>query len=351
MFTFDQTRKDIILEWVERFFKFERAITIPDIDFDRHWSHVFFLQKKYLSALILQQLQYSIVITGFPLFLAYGVAQNRFDLIIAFLSSFVVMRVVTHWLFRYHPPYMLNSSESVLIKSYEKLMLVDPEHHSTRSSGQIISKISRGSQSILAIEEIFIFDLIPFFFALVTVVIALSLVSATVTVILLVAFVILILFNYIGFALRSQIHSPERQKAQDRSTAANVESMQQVQYIRSANITQDQLDTMKQLGKCHMVNRAGGWRWAGWFMATTQIMFYLVAIGVVIVLWRLDLQSALLLGIMYSIISLGSALFSAGRSLDKLIHSLDDLNDLWNFINNFGEQTYPVIEEDRKHFN
>jgi hypothetical protein len=50
--------------------------------------------------------------------------------------------------------------------------------------------------------------------------------------------------------------------------------------------------------------------------------------------------------VLVSLFSPGKSLYDTGKTIDKMIEGVEDARDLWKFLRDFEEQTYPVLDQD-----
>jgi len=348
MFLYLEKNRDSILDWVNRYAKFDQVIEILPIDFDQHWIRLLFLQKKYLFINLINGVMFPSFIALFPLIVGYSVEGGRLDLLATTILTLLVLRLINWWTFRYHPIYVINIYHSVKTRAYEYLIKVDPLFHSTRSSGQIISKINRGSQSLMALVEMMLFSALSLVASSLTVVISLFIISWQAGLLLTVIYAGLIALSGILFRVRTILHYKVRTGSQDKATAINVESMQQAPFIRASFATQEQIEELMKRNKYAMEQEAIGRRWAGYLMDPIQILFALLMLSLALILWNSGAEPGILIGAILSLAGLGRQLFEVGRTIDKVVVNIEDINDLYEFIRDFGKQTYPVLISDEK---
>jgi ABC-type multidrug transport system fused ATPase/permease subunit len=346
MFSYFEKNRDPILSRIEKYMKFDRDITILPIDFHKHWIHVLLHQKWYMVINILNGVVYPSYIAVFPLLVGFAVESGQFTLLMIIIGLLAGLRIVNLWMFRYHPIYVISAFQSIKVKAFEYLITVDPIYHSTRSSGQIISKINRGSQSMMALIEIILFSILSLVSGSIAVMIGLFSISTLAGIILSTTFIALVIVSGLLFRIRTILHYSVRTKSQDKATAINVESMQQAPFIRASFATEEQIEEMMNRNYYAMIQQAIGWRWAGYLLNPVQITFALVIMVITFILWNNDVDSGVMIGAILTLGALGRRLFEVGRTIDRFVVNIEDINDLFNFIRDFGTQTYPALTTD-----
>jgi len=234
---------------------------------------------------------------------------------------------------------MVNSGYSFFLK-------VDPVNHSTRSSGQIISKINRASLAYFRTVDLVIFDIVPLTIAITSFIIIISNFSLVLGLASGLILIFMIIFNSVGFYFKNKVAKKQRIKTQDKADAVNIESMQQAQYIRSTFSALSQIDNINKYNQKAANADAVGWRMSALVIAPTQIFIYLGLILIGVMLYG-KTDNVILVAILLSYFDVSSKLFEAGRFVDSMNESYQDITDFFQFTKDFGTQTIPLTHEDQ----
>jgi ABC-type multidrug transport system fused ATPase/permease subunit len=233
----------------------------------------------------------------------------------------------------------------MLTSGYQYFLTVDPISHSTRSSGQIISKINRASNAYYKIMDLVIYEILPVIIALVVTLAFIFSYSLTIGLVIFVIITVAIIINTAGFNIKNQFAKRKRIDSQDKADVINIESMQQATYIRSTFNTLNQIENIEKTNLVAFETDAVGWRMSAIVITSTQILGYL---GLFILgaslLGKID--NILLTAILVSYMNLLSELYGIGRIVDSMITIYQDITDFFDFAKKFGTQTIPINNED-----
>lgn len=338
------TTQNQFYKLVQKWFRFDRAIKIVEIDFSGHWITLILARPWFLVANLLNSIISTTTNILLPVGIAWAVGTSEFSIITWVIAGVILAKFISYTLFYYHPALLNGMTSSLQIRAYSQLLLVDPLYHTYRSSGQIISKINRGAKALHSLLDILIFDFISIIAAIIAVSITIFSFDATMGIASLILLVGTSLLNFGLFRLRSKLIKPIRIRTTDKATAVNVESMHQATYIRSVFSTSQHIQRIHSANFAMAEANSIGWRLAGSIIQPNQI---LLTLGGGLLVWSLmqsGLQTELIIGIAISYFSLSSKMFDIGRTIDQFFVATEDLDDLFKFISNFGSQTFPVID-------
>lgn len=153
-------REGKFLAFLHKIFGFEKHLQLEKIDFNESWLH-FLLSNKILPCIII----FNHVFKGISdpllaLLFAQKIEERDMYGIIIVVFLFILIRLINHGLFYFDIVYRVTKTQSVVVSSYEYLLKCDPIYHTSRSSGQIISKIQRASKRMKEIIDKISFDII-----------------------------------------------------------------------------------------------------------------------------------------------------------------------------------------------
>ena len=329
---------------------YDKKIKIVDFDFQKPWWDIMYKFKLGLGTEIFSSLVQVVFFSLFSFFIGQIFATR--DINFLFILLFVWLGVYLI-IFFVKPFYILaqgSISHNIIYHSHKLMQFVDPIFHTSRSSGQILSKINRVSLDYFRFLDLINRDIIPFIIRAISLTILLA--SFDLVLGLLSGF-FLILSVVVGLVLRlvsSYIFQPFQIKTEDKSTAVNVESLAQVALIRSTFATDGQLKKIRSLSsKKHSV-WGTKWRVNNFNLLASRVIlvlgfgvlgsytFYLLDTG------GIDTIVAISLLLAYSI-GFRDAQF-IGKSVQQIIELVINIRDGFEFFRNYGEQTFPVLDGD-----
>lgn len=337
--------------WLRKFFKVDSRTTKLKVDFNKPWYQIYLQQKwRVISAMLMWCVALAWDSIG-TLAIAYSIQQQSTSLLgltlLGYFTRFTLSCLALSIII-----YVENSTNlSIQYAATKFFLTVDPIYHSTRSSGQIISKISRGAESFNIFGFILIFHCIS---VLVSTIMSTIILSFSSIFVALTGFLINLFFGFIavqGVIRNNQALNPLKIKKEDEQKSIQVEILQQIALIRSAFGTSEQ---EQKLSKTSL--DAGIYTAAKDFgtVSIFTVILYLLIIGVAVVSFLLlrqvqagDLNPIIAVGMTTIYIDSLNKIMSFSNQAEKLITSISNIQDLFDFIRSFGKQTYPVLESDQ----
>lgn len=346
LFSFSEEQKSKIIQTVLGFFNFKKDYKPQAIDFSKPWWSVFFLQPKLVFVNVFNSAFSNAVFTSSPLLLAWVIGTKNLTWMLYLVLGFIAVRSLSMAMFRYHPIFAVGLENDIASSAYSSLIVVDPISHTTKSSGQIISKINRGSKAAVNIADTFVFRFTGLIMAVITASFSVVKYSWQLSLVVLIFCCFLAGISIFGFRLRAIIFREYRIEKQDKFTAISVESMQQASYIRANFATDNQLQKISNRGFKAAISNMAAYRISGYIISTIQVLFLLSSGVLFWWLYSLNLPVTEFLAVAVVYFNLRITLEEAGRISETFFTEIENLQDLFKFISNFGQQTYPVLEGD-----
>jgi hypothetical protein len=122
----------------------KNEILIVEVDFHKPWWAVYSNYKSKLLVVFLLRGVYEVTTNLLPLFLAYAITSgsyNNYLLVLALMAGLVIEGILMELNYTKLEASIIGSVQNAANKFF---LTVDPNYHTTRSSGQIISKVTRG---------------------------------------------------------------------------------------------------------------------------------------------------------------------------------------------------------------
>jgi len=245
-------------------------------------------------------------------------------------------------------PFQMKSVQSVDFCANKFLLEVDPIYHSTKSSGKIIAKVSRGSRAYETILDIISFEILNLVSGVVIAVLTLLSYDRFIG---LVAFLIIILvlsLNVTSEYYNALISEKKVIEIEDTVSQSQVENLQQAGFIRSTFNTENQLKKLKQENYDLIITTSTRWHISTFFQTIINIIYVLglLLIGGLIFTKMSEglLSQAIAISLISTYIYGSSHILYIGALARRFPRNLAYINDLFSFIRGFGKQTYPVLE-------
>ena len=338
-----------IFKSFEKLFGFQKHSKLIDIDFNKPVWNIYKKLKSLLLGVVTMVFIKELIVAILPGILVFVISNQKFDFLIYILVLVFIIAAV-FYLEYYLSAILLNKLTFSLHTSAQKFFLTtDPINQSTRSSGQIISKVERASNSAQTLAEVAYIDLFPMVISIFASVIPLYFFDFKIGFWLTLFIVLVITFNAYSRLYVVDKFQPFGIKSEDKFKAVAVENLSQVMLIRSVFSTENQIKKQSLNGSKAVSNWATVWH----LLHTSDIiMHFLSYCSVVVLAWYLmsnpeifstTLAIALLTNYIFAI----NKVSSAGARIKKFAVNKANLEDLFSFIRNFGKQTYPVLDNDQ----
>lgn len=253
-------------------------------------------------------------------------------------------------MFHYNAILQIQTMGSVGYQANRYFLTVDPIYHSTKSSGQIVSKVQRGSGAYEDLLDIITFDLLGIITNFVTVVVVMFTFNWIFGLISLSFLIFISGFNIAGHIFRTKIFESIKNTAQDLVKSVNIETLQQAPFIRAIFATREQDEKSKSTEFHAMVVEANSWRAAAYINLITRTLyilsFFVLGASVFSRFQGGYLSSTVALSILLTYSNGTTDILFIGERVKRLSRSVVAVVDLFDFIRTFGKQTYPVLEGD-----
>jgi ABC-type multidrug transport system fused ATPase/permease subunit len=240
---------------------------------------------------------------------------------------------------------------SVRYAASEFFLKVDPKFHSTRSSGKIIAKVTRGSDSYENMLDVFVFEILNIAGNILATSVAMFVVAGwRLALVVSVSYIAIIIVSVMTQVFSVNVMIPEWLESDDKTKEKTFESITQAQYIRSLFGVDLILDSFRKLVRNHMGVQSTMW-FTSVFLGQSVRALY---IGTLAILgWFAfrqveagELSVVVGSSLILSYLQGSNTIIRSGRSAQKLYDAYSKIKDLFTFIRGFGEQTYPVLESD-----
>jgi ABC-type multidrug transport system fused ATPase/permease subunit len=335
---------------LEKFTRFQNRIEIFEVDFEKPWWHILLKQKGYLIPQVLNEIFLIAFLTLIPLFLVQIFTFKRLDYFLIFGLVWAVMNLIPWFVFwSFYAPMVSQSTQSIYFSAVKYFLTVDPIFHSTRSSGQIIAKVTRGSEVFEDLIDRALFDLMKIFVGLITTIITFIFLEKSFAILACISYFIIGFFSILFRNWATQVTVPVMIQADDLKKEIGVESLSANSYIRSSFATPEQV--LKIKSKSYKNGLVLATMWMSHITADMIVrMIYIVSFTLIGLFAINKIQQGfdpILAGTIMVTYYFGSRdLWTFGRFLGKFLENVQKLEDLFTFIRGFGKQSYPVLDSD-----
>jgi ABC-type multidrug transport system fused ATPase/permease subunit len=339
-----------LYNFVDKIEKYESQMKLLPVDFQKPWWDIIWKHRILTFLVMFTEVLTSVFDALLPVIVGYTIQNLNSGLFVIAVVSRLALTWVLNIMFHYNTILQMQCMDSVEYAATKYFLTVDPLYHSTKSSGQIVSKVTRGASSYENILDIITFELLPFLAGFVSVVVTMFVYSFELGLVSTAFIFAITLFNIFGHIILTKVFKPKEIEAQDKLLGISLESLQQAMFIRTSFATTEQLVKFKKSMLDRMVKAGNSWQ-SGTYINVISRTIYLISFLTIGLTLFSKLNNGLLTpvvctGIILSYISGTSRVLYIGSGVKRLTKSIAGVTDLFDFIRGFGKQTYPVLEGD-----
>jgi len=332
------------------FTNLDKKENLTSFDFKKPWWTLFKEKKGVWFLILLGSIVARVVVTLLPILIKSAISSKQF-------SSFVFLFLV--WggaeTFRYitecFSTKMLSSIIAGVRDSALKFFLtVDPTYHANRVTGEVFGKIERCS---LAYEEFVnssIYQILPIVVGVITVIVSFFTVNVSLGLIALLFVLFLITFNVSMIIFNGLSFERRVVQVDDSFKATSMESLVQVELVRSAFATNEV--NKEIVSKSSLFMAMDGTYYISFFtiIFLTRFLYALSIFSLGLYIIYLVKQGSLtvLAGSTFLVTYLHGTyhIIKIGKRAQKFVRSIFRIKDLFSFVRKFGKQTFPVLKSD-----
>ncbi len=326
-----------------------KNIPLRNINFSKPWWELI-ITKKFtwlfiLSGIVAAHVTYTIA----PLLITRVFHTQDISLLFA-LMLWIGAEVWKFLTGQFYAQVIAQDVTSMQQNAYRFFLTVDPIYHITKKSGALFAKIERGIRAYEDLIDIIYTDLLSIIVSIITVITSFLTINSTMGLLAFILLFVLLSINISFILFTVQAFEKNYIHADDQVKSLSMESLTQIQLVRSSFASNEWNNKVK--GKSNKLKIIVVSYWLAYFVANlvTRIS-YLVSIGIMgyYLLWQIKINTinnvqaaAFLLTYIYG----SNKLKKTGYILREIFVYITRVNDLYAFINNFGKQTFPVLESD-----
>jgi len=325
------------------FLNIKNRTKVLSLDFKKGWTQIIFDQKKnFILSLIFESLS-QVFYTLLPSALVW---------IIESKSQFYLMPLIFSWFFAnladffsayYSIILSTQTVNSVQFNAFKFFITVDPLYHARRESGKIFAKIERAARSYEDVLNMIILDIVPMLVSLITAICSLMIINVSLGLYALSLLIIIAALSIISNILYAQAFEKQLIAADDKVKTINVESLTQVALIRSCYASKDIIEKSRDVSHDLMSSESTAWITFN-FMTTITKFLYLISVGL-IASYLLNSSISAATGVSLILIYIRGTYetIKIGRRIRVLLRSVTRILDLFDFVHQFGQQSFPVL--------
>ncbi len=339
-------------ELVIDFYDFENKVRLFDVDFTKKWWLYLFKRPAHLFYYVISRIIQVSFFTLTPIFIGYLVVNfSQINLMVYVLFSIFIR--INIRLSNYVYKLMIEDLRgSVQSSAYKYFLSTDPVNHSTKSTGQIVSKLNAIGRPFLNLIRDFFKGIFEPTISYLAVSIALFNLDITIGLFSLGFFLFIVSLSCYLKLFNVSVFYPELIKKRDKWQKVNIENLRDINHIRTTFATSERYklqikalkkgiamystyDSINDLKK--MILR---FIETGFFVLILYLVVNLIQNG--------KINPVIATSMILSFYNVINNLETINNSLSSVIDMNADVEDSFKFINNFGKQSYPVLDEKEK---
>jgi ABC-type multidrug transport system fused ATPase/permease subunit len=331
-----------------RLANFEKKASIFPINFDKHWLHVIGAKKGLLTVATLCIAFIQCFYAIYPLLIEKIVHTQNFTYFL-YLMGLWLFIIVLEFVSVYCASLLeVQCVNSILYNSIEHFLTVDPLYHTLKSTGKLFMKVERCARAYENFIDMMLWDILPVIISVASVTITFFFLDYTLGLICFILLLMIAIVNIILNLFTSAAFEQNMIDADDTLKAVAVESLTQVQLIRSSFATDEIADLTKQ--KAQRLMTVEGTAWLA-FTSSVSIsrLFY---VGSILILGSVifslmqagSLSVTQAVAVLFTYINGTYEIIEIGRRIRKVLRATTRIDDLYLFIQMFGKQTFPVLQ-------
>lgn len=328
-------------------FRYDKKVKVLPVDFNKPWWKIIIDQKlPYLIVLFVMTVRVALSSLA-PIIFTLIFTSGKLEYLFTYTGIMLTFILFSNGTMYYYLILVSQCMYSISYNAHRYFLTVDPIFHTTRSSGKIIAKIDRATNSFEELLDIMTFEILDVIVKFITTIIILFSFNTHLGIIAATSFIIVSAISILGKLFITEGFEKYRIKDDDAVKAANLENLQSIQFIRSSFATIEQNTKLQNKHKNIMTTLST--LWIGHvslnFLSRVVLITSYVILGMAVLnlLNNGIINIALGLALMLTYINSGEQSIWIGNKISRLIQHKTRINDLFVFIRGFGKQTYPVL--------
>jgi len=332
------------------FLNLKNKTKVLSLDFKKKWTQIIFDQKKYFYISLLFESLSQVFYTLLPSAIVWIIeSRTQFYLIPLMVGWFFAN--IADFLSAYYSLILSTQTvNSVQFNAFKFFITVDPVYHARRESGKIFAKIERAARAYEDVLNMIILDIMPMLISLITAIVSLTFIDASLGLYALGLLLAIAAISIITNILYAKAFEKQLIAADDKVKTINVESLTQVSLIRSCYASKDIIEKSKGITHDLICSESTAWITFNFMTMLTKFL-YLISVGLIAhhLLNSSSISAAMGVSLILIYIRGTYETIKIGRRIRVLLRSVTRIVDLFDFIEQFGLQTFPVLTPTANH--
>jgi ABC-type multidrug transport system fused ATPase/permease subunit len=258
----------------------QKGVRVFEVSFDKSVWVTILKERWKLLFTVLEVLLQNAFGSAVAVLIGYSFDRQEMNLFLIICVVWIVMVFLSVLSFYFYSQALSNIISSARYSASKYFLTVDPKYHATKSSGKIIAKITRGTDSFEVFLDTLIIEIIGFFGNLVATAVAMALVDWRLSLIAIFSYILITLISIATRYLISKEVLPVYLKSDDIVKERTYEVVQQAIYIRSLFASGLLLKNFYKRISIHASTLSTFW-FSGIFLTQSVRFIYIVSVFVI----------------------------------------------------------------------
>lgn len=336
---------------IAEFFTRPQNIELKEVDFEKPWWKFLFQFKGMIVLGNINEAINASISVSIPFIIAHAVSTTNYSLVWVIIGMYTGGEILNRVVFTLLAQTETVVENSIIMSGLTELLRKDPIIHVFKSTGNSLSKLNKGASAYRTLLWMLNDGLVSAVIGFIVTIATLSFFSWQLGLTAFIFFSLYTLVSFVFGSLTAKTFGKHYIKVDDAFQGSLVESMTQIQFIRSLFATNEQLDKVSgksqetmdsfvkvsfSYGLIRTARRIISYTATGIIVA---ILISMVSTGAIEPVTALAITSSFLLGL--------GRVSSFGNLIRDFIERVQRVNTLFDYIRDFGPQTYPVLEGDK----
>lgn len=334
--------------WIN-FINFKGKIKLLPVNFKHHWTDIIFRQKTYVFLAVLGQAITNTFSTLVPILMGFILKSQSYIYFSYLIIGWGIIRILEFLTVYFAATFEVQATNSIFFGAYTFFLTVDPIYHTKKATGKLFAKIERGALAYENLSSLLIFDIIPTAISLTVVIISFWTLSSYLGLFALGLLTAIAILNAVLTLLSSKAFEQKIIDADDIVKNISLETLNLIQLIRSSFASDEIEKQARQKNYQLMYKQATFWLAFSAVSMITKICYlisiFLIGITIINLIKSNTITALTATTLILTYIRGASSSIQIGRKIRIFIKSTTRIKDLFNFIKEFGEQTFPVLEK------
>lgn len=329
---------------------FLNKVQTKPVNFSKPWWQPFTNQKLYCTFILIGELIVNAYKTYTPIFISTAYETRSFNKLIIIFVCWLGIIFLEYLVRQFNNILELKTMYSVQMSGHSFFLTVDPIYHSKRSSGAILSKIARATRGYEEILDRIVLDILPITITSIAAIINIMNFDFWIGLIIFLSLSVIITINILGL---TKIIIPIEHDVLARDDLARtvaLENLTQIHLIRSSFATESINQKYIESEKKVMFQEGLQWVNSENLYGIVKALYILTIAG--LCFWLLKMinsnqtSTVVAFAILMTYMKGTASIIKIGKPIRKIAKSLIRIKDLFKFIQQFGKQSFPVLDKD-----